>query len=140
MFEQSNRVLLDSHRQKLSKSRIKDVNSLLEQLLEPFADNCKYAWGEQIRTKFTQHFANKFEEIWAINREQFYELLLTNCNARGEEVVRQKLKGRTYQKYFYEVAAQEIEQSIVDSFVGPARGERKMDYLNASILQNNAYN
>jgi hypothetical protein len=44
----------------LARSRIKNIESVVEQLLSPFKENNKYKWGGQIYTKFSKHFRPNF--------------------------------------------------------------------------------
>ena len=52
----------------MSKSHIKNIEHVVEQLLEPFKKNEKYNWGNQIYAKFKKHFTNNFEQLWVASR------------------------------------------------------------------------
>lgn len=63
MFEQSNSVVMHalvSRNPSLTRSKIKNIESVVEQLLSPFKENNKYMWGGQIYTKFSKHFSLNF--------------------------------------------------------------------------------
>lgn len=75
MFQQSNSVVMHalmSRNPSLTRSRIKNIESVIEQLLSPFKENDKYIWGGQIYTKFAKHFSANFQMLWTASREQFY--------------------------------------------------------------------
>lgn len=51
MFKQSNQVILLDLRRKnyaLTKPRIKNIEDVVEQLVEPFKEAPKYTWSQQI--------------------------------------------------------------------------------------------
>lgn len=138
MFEESNKVILRQMQMSnptMGQSKIKDINNVMEQLLEPFKECRKYTWGTQIYEEFKEHFTGNFEMLWRINREQFYEFLLLNCQCKLEEVrSHPEFKGN-YQDYLYDVAIQKIEDSIPDNLdLDRLDLEKKMDFVNASIL------
>jgi hypothetical protein len=45
---------------------------VLDQLLESFGEKSNYSWGKQISARFKAHFLGCFEDVWPINKEQFY--------------------------------------------------------------------
>lgn len=53
-------MALKQQKPNLFKSRIKNIESVVEQLLEPFKDIEKYVWSQQIYHKFKKHFSNDF--------------------------------------------------------------------------------
>ena len=38
-----------------------------------------YNWGKDIYKKFIKHFKDNFEEVWSINKEEFYKNLMGKC-------------------------------------------------------------
>lgn len=60
-------------------TKISNLDSVLDQLLESFTEKKIYQWGSQIPEQFKHHFRDCFEEIWPINKEEFYLILLRMC-------------------------------------------------------------
>jgi hypothetical protein len=44
----------------LTASRIKNIDSVVDELLSPFSENTKYQWAADIVVKFKQHFSKSF--------------------------------------------------------------------------------
>jgi hypothetical protein len=44
----------------LTASRIKNIDSVVDELLSPFSENTKYQWASDIIVKFKQHFSKSF--------------------------------------------------------------------------------
>lgn len=113
-------------------SQINNLDSVLNQLLEGFKAKEAYSWGKDIFKMFKKHFRSRFEEMWPINKEEFYKLVLSNCHfetidLRNElQEIAQSLeiynlnspKARmSYERYFYEVGAAKIQEKLPSSFV-----------------------
>lgn len=138
MFEQSNKVIIASIKQSspsLTASRIKNIDSVVDELLSPFSENTKYQWASDITVKFKQHFSKSFQVVWSANREQFYELLLLNCN-----INKQIVKGMTFQEYFYKTAIHTIQQVAPVNSVSKEVKEDDFTKFNMSILHEAAQN
>lgn len=111
MFKQSNRVILMDLKKKnptLTKPRIQNIEDVVEQLVQPFKDTHRNSWSQQIYYEFKTHFTNNFEALWVASREQFYELLLSNCKINYHELIDKRIEGWSYQNAFYEIAAEHI--------------------------------
>jgi hypothetical protein len=44
----------------------------MDQLLESFGEKSNYSWGIHIAERFKSHFFGCFEEIWPVNKQEFY--------------------------------------------------------------------
>ena len=64
--------------------------------------------------------------VWGANREQFYELLLINCNAPLDNTSK-----HSFQDYFYNVSVHKIEEKIPN---GSPRDSHELNLMNATIL------
>lgn len=54
--------------QPVKSSKIRNLDSVLDQLLESFKLKESYSWGKDIYKYFKKHFRNRFEEMWPINK------------------------------------------------------------------------
>lgn len=57
-----------SRSQPVKSSRICNLDSVLDQLLESFREKECYIWGKDICKMFKKHFRLRFEEMWPINK------------------------------------------------------------------------
>ena len=74
--------------------------------------------------------------LWRVNREQFYEFLLLNCGFELSSVRKHPHFRGNYQDYLYDVAIQQIEESMPENLdLDHLDLEKKMDFINASILE-----
>jgi hypothetical protein len=138
MFKQSNEVVLLNLKQSnpgLTKPHIQNIEDVVDQLVEPFKNMSKYHWSHQISSKFKKHFTNNFEMLWTASREQFYELLLSNCKINYHQLIDKRVSGWSYQNAFYAIAAEHIEQKMAETFVGDiGEEELKNNLMNLSVL------
>jgi hypothetical protein len=104
-FTIGNQVIMHSLRKRTPPARrIKHIETVLSQLLDPFLRTERYVWGREIAEWFSRCFLEDFEVVWSANREQFYELLLRNCRVELKDT-----DGKTYQEFFYAEAIDRLE-------------------------------
>lgn len=73
--------------------------------------------------------------LWVASREQFYELLLSNCKINYHQLIDKRISGWNFQNAFYAIATEHIEQKMAETFVGDiGEEELKNNLMNLSVL------